>query len=167
MARTRSEIGRRSRQQGKEYERGFARYLRERYPGADVRRASQAERAANSDVFVVFPGQGPYLLTRIWWELTRGASPNVPAKLVQAERDCLRNGHTGGPGWRIPVVVWNLRGARREDAVTLRASELLKLTSTAAYLQPGPAVPGWNPMLTLGLDAFLVLLEKVPAALVG
>lgn len=158
--RTRSEIGRRSRQQGKEYERAVATYLRERYPGVDVRRASQAERAANSDIFVVSPGpKGPEVLTRVWWELTRSVSPNVSAKLAQAEGDCLRNGHTGGPAWRIPVVVWNLRGARREDSVTLRAQSLNLLQALARH-EPPSGIEGWNPPVMLGLDAFLVLLER-------
>lgn len=107
--RTRSEIGRGSRQSGKAFEREIARMLRERWPDAVVRRASQADRAVRSDVFV--ESGGPAVLSKLWWELTRSRDltmGGVRAKLEQAKRDVAGSAQPD----RFPVIVWRDKGSR-------------------------------------------------------
>src|SRR5262245_36958500 len=94
---------------GKAYERAIARVLRARFPGADVRRSSQADRAGNSDVRV----EGHPVLATLWLELTdqRGADVGTAlGKLAQAERDVAAL--PPGSPTRWPVIVWHRTGAR-------------------------------------------------------
>lgn len=99
-----------SRVKGKSYERKIAALFRANWPDANVRRASQAERAFNSDVFV---DGGPDPLWRLWLELTDARKPNVLLKLGQAESDATawNTRHPEQPR-RWPVVIWHVTGER-------------------------------------------------------
>lgn len=136
-----------SRDKGKRFERDIAARLRALWPNTVIRRASQAERADNPDVFVE---AGPELLTRLWLELQDARTPTPIAKLEQAERDT-QAWHAARPGvtaLRLPVVIWHrfaecttwatmrlatldaIRGelhAVRDSVVTLDVLELLQL----------------------------------------
>ena len=96
---------------GKTFERKIAAIIRERWPDAMVVRASQGERAHNSDVFIEC---GPPMLTRLWLECQDSRSPTPRAKLEQAERDI---GGSSDPS-RIPVVIWHRLGCREIDVMT-------------------------------------------------
>ncbi len=101
------------RRKGRRYEQDIANVFREWWPSAVVRRASQAERADNPDVFVA---DGPPLLKRLWLELTDSRAPNPSEKLWQAERDIAHRVYHRD---RLPVVVWH-RLRERESHVTTR-----------------------------------------------
>lgn len=103
-------MGLMSRVKGKAYERKIAALFRANWPDAVVRRASQAERAFNSDVFVE---GGPDLLWRLWLELTDSKKPNVMLKLGQAENDAFAwNQRFPEQARRLPVVIWHVTGER-------------------------------------------------------
>jgi hypothetical protein len=107
-------MGLMQREKGKRFERGIASEIRERWPDAVVRRASQAERADNPDVFVE---GGPPALRCLWLELQDAKSPTPAAKLEQAIRDVTawqdRRGLSSSRSWaRWPVVVWHRLGER-------------------------------------------------------
>ena len=100
---------------GKTFERKIATLFRERWPDAVVRRASQADRAHQSDVYVT---GGPPILARLWLECQDARSPTPLAKLDQAEGDI---GYAHNPHWRsvhIPIVIWHKLGAREIYATT-------------------------------------------------
>lgn len=114
-------MGRMQREKGKRFERLIADELRRRWPEAVVRRASQAERADNPDVFC----EGIPVLERLWLELQDARAPTPEAKLAQAEADVLawqaRRGFGVdrlGPGERWPIVVWHRLGERTTYATT-------------------------------------------------
>ena len=114
-------MGRMQREKGKRFERDVAALLRERWPDALVRRASQAERADNPDVFAE---GGPRVLERLWLELQDARQPRPLDKLVQAERDATtwyekRALEGGVAARRYPVVIWH-RLAERGIQVTTR-----------------------------------------------
>ena len=121
-------MGRMQREKGKRFERAIATLLRQRWPSAVVRRASQAERADNPDVFVE---GGPPLLARLWLELQDARSPTPMAKLEQAERDAdwWWNHGPSTRTERLPVVVWHRIGERTTWA-TLRLSTLDAIRGT-------------------------------------
>jgi len=112
------------REKGKAFERRVAAMIRERWPNAIVRRASQAERAHNPDVFVE---GGPLILRRLWLELQDSAHPTPHAKLEQARNDVASDprmyeiGHS-----RIPVAVTHKRGAR-EIVVTMNVGDAMNI----------------------------------------
>ncbi len=133
------------RNKGKRFERAIAAELRTRWPAAIVRRASQAERADNPDVFA----EGAPVLARLWLELQDARQPTPALKLAQAERDAAAWQARRTPGSdRWPVVVWHRLGERTTWA-TLRLGTLLALTGSTS---PAQAV------VTLELGAFLDLL---------
>lgn len=106
-----------SRTKGKSYERRVAALFRSRWPDVVVRRASQAERADNPDVFF---DNAPDVLQRLWLELTDSRSPSPLAKLEQAERDIeqwLRRRPMAIVN-RMPVVVWHRTGERTSHVTT-------------------------------------------------
>ena len=96
------------RTKGKVFERRIATILRAHFPDAVVRRASQADRAHQSDVYI---SGGPSLLSRLWLEANDSRKPQPLRKLVQAERDAAAQ--TGTPWCRYPVVVWHKLSERR------------------------------------------------------
>lgn len=102
-----------SRTKGKTFERRIAAILRQHFPNAVVRRASQADRAHQSDVYVT---GGPALLSRLWLECQDARQPTPLRKLEQAERDVQRAFEDGGPSGRLPVVIWHEYGAREIHA---------------------------------------------------
>jgi hypothetical protein len=112
-------MGLKSRTKGKTFERAIARQLRAVWPDTVIRRASQAERAHNPDVFVE---HGPLVLKLLWLELQDAAHPTPAAKLEQAEVDAGNYFQASGQR-RWPVVVWH-RIRERTIHVTLRVSVL-------------------------------------------
>lgn len=140
-------MGLMQRNKGKRFERHIANMLRNHWPHAVIRRASQAERADNPDVFIE---GGPDVLARLWLELTDARAPHPLAKLEQAERDIeqwLRRRPMALVN-RIPVVVWHRLG-ERTSYVTTRLwvlDDLRDNTSTSMEV------------VTIGLAAFEGLL---------
>ncbi len=143
-------MGLMQREKGKRFERDIASQLRERF-GVHVRRASQAERADNPDVFIE---TGPMKLTRLWLELQDARQPTPEKKLEQSERDAAaweakRDNFV--PRW--PVVVWHRLGERKVYA-TLRINTLLDV------YQPMPdARSEMTQVVTMEFGAFLDALE--------
>ena len=150
-------MGRMQREKGKSFERAIAAKLRERWPLALVRRASQAERADNPDVFVE---GGPPVLERLWLELQDARQPTPAAKLAQAERDASAwFARRAGPmdpddyrteNHRLPVVVWH-RFAERTINVSTRLWVIYELAGVKAM--------HGSPLVTLDLETFLPMLE--------
>jgi hypothetical protein len=153
-------MGRMQREKGKRFERDIATVLRERWPDALVRRASQAERADNPDVFAE---GGPRVLERLWLELQDARKPRPLDKLVQAEEDAARwyEKRTRDEGLqlgarRYPVVVWH-RLAERGIQVTTRLWVLAELALEARgdrFVRGS----GGSEAVTLTLQDFLGLL---------
>lgn len=133
------------REKGKAYERAIARVLRDVFPAATVRRNSQADRAANSDVVIT----GSPLLERLWLELHDARQPVPLAKLEQAERDIVESEKRGGDGGRLPVVIWH-RIRERCHNVTTRLWVLDEL-------RWGDVSAPDDQVVTLDLGAFLAL----------
>lgn len=136
-------MGLMQREKGKRFERDIAALLRERWPSALVRRASQAERADNPDVFV----EGHATLERCWLELQDAREPRPRDKLVQAERDIAGRKHVGD---RWPVVIWH-KLRERAICVTTRLWVLDQIRGDVQDLERGQVV-------TLELGEFLELL---------
>lgn len=139
-------MGKMQRQKGKVFERKIAARFRETWPDTIVRRASQAERAHNPDVFIE---NGPMLLQSLWLELQDARQPTPLDKLEQAERDVDAK-RDGRP--RAPVVIWH-RLAERTIWVTLRASVL-------DALRGNPWGDFDRTPLTLDLDDFIAMLQR-------
>lgn len=106
-------MGRRSVLRGKAFERKLCRIFREKWPDAIVRRASQADRAFQSDVYVT---GGHPMLARLWFECQDSRKPTPLVKLQQAERDAKYDLTAS----RLPVCIWHELGARDIHA-TMRA----------------------------------------------
>lgn len=149
-------MGLMQREKGKRFEREIAGILRERWPSAIVRRASQAERADNPDVFVE---GGPPLLGRLWLELQDARKPTPEAKLEQAERD--------SSAWfmrreererRLPIVIWHRLGERSTWA-TMRLTTLLRLYLGPSFMPFASAHP-----IAMELGALLELVARPEAA---
>lgn len=145
-------MGLMQRTKGKVWERKVADMLRQRWPNAIVRRASQAERADNPDVFV----EGERKLERLWLECQDARKPTPLAKLEQAERDVadwVQRRSDFDHGLRWPVVIWHRLGERTSYA-TMRINTLLDI------VQPVPdAESELREVVTVELDAFLRMLE--------
>lgn len=146
-------MGLMQREKGKTFERKVAAVIRERF-GVTVRRASQAERADNPDVFVEV---GPTPLTRLWLELQDARQPTPGKKLAQAENDATawQDARSGMSGYvsRWPVVVWHKLGERTVWA-TMRLNTLLDI------VQPIPdAESESREVVTVELEALWRMLE--------
>lgn len=128
---------------GKVFERKIAAMLRARWPTATVRRASQAERAYNPDVFVQ---SGPRLLVRLWLELQDSAKPTPSKKLAQARRDVAASG-------RIPVAVTHKLGSTGTTA-TMALHDLCQM------LAPSKIALASRFEVTMDLDAFIDLVYE-------
>ena len=112
------------REKGKAFERKVAAIIRARWPEALVRRASQAERAYNPDVFIE---GGPRILQRLWMELQDSAEPTPRAKLEQAMRDVDEDPrHYDRGKHRLPVAITHDLGARSIVA-TMRLDDLMDI----------------------------------------
>lgn len=131
---------------GRAFEQKLCRILRAKFPGVEVRRSSQAERAYEADVF----SRGHAVLDRCWFECTDGRAPNVRKKLEQAERDVARGIPHHGDHDRLPVVVWHRLNAK-EINVTMRLGTLKSLAFSEYSECRG------NPLVTLDLYDFLDL----------
>lgn len=105
-----------STRKGKVYERLIASKLRARFGSdtVDIRRTSQADRAANSDVIAT----GHPVLERLWLEIQDARKPTPDAKLLQAERDIAGHEERGGSTYRLPVVIWHRLGERTHQVTT-------------------------------------------------
>jgi hypothetical protein len=107
-------MGLMQRQKGKAFERKIAAMLRSHWPEAVIRRASQAERADNPDVFIE---GGPPILARLWLEMQDARAPTPIEKLGQAERDIhawnVRRGVAYQLDHRLPVAIWHRLGERK------------------------------------------------------
>lgn len=135
------------REKGKRFERDIAARLREVFPATDVRRSSQADRAANSDVVIT----GDPLLERLWLELQDARDPTPLAKLQQAERDIELARRASGHPDRLPVVIWH-RIHERSHQVTTRLWVVDELRGVSARSRAA--------VVTLDLQAFLELVGR-------
>ncbi len=111
------------REKGKTFERKVAAIIRARWPQALVRRASQAERAHNPDVFVE---GGPRILQRLWMELQDSANPTPSAKLEQARRDIAADPRPEIGCYRFPVAVTHKRGSTR-IVTTMNVGDMMSI----------------------------------------
>jgi hypothetical protein len=146
------------REKGKRFERDIAARLREVFPAADVRRSSQADRAANSDVVIT----GEPLLERLWLELQDARDPTPLVKLQQAERDILEQArvtHGMSDCTRLPVVIWH-RIRERTNQVTTRLWVLDELRDFAPWPQSRSAATP-DTAVTLDLGAFIAILKAL------
>lgn len=149
-------MGRMQREKGKRFERTIADVFRKRWPEAIVRRASQAERADNPDVFVE---GGPAVLAELWLELQDARAPDPRSKLYQAEADVLSwQARRGQPVDRVRsrrvVIVWH-KLAERTTWVTMRLCTLLELLEPNHLRLGQPAE-----LVTMDLDAFLKHIDR-------
>jgi len=146
-------MGRMQRVKGKSFEQAIARLLRARFPHVEVRRAMQAERAYESDVFIT----GEPRLERLWLELQDARKPNPLLKLAQAERDIMAVLAGDGPLVlaldRQPVVVWH-KLRERTIHVTTRAWVFDELRGSPS---------SDNTVITMELGAFLDVVGKEAA----
>ncbi len=143
------------RRKGRKYEQEIARQLRAAFPAADVRRTSQADRAANSDVIVT----GAPVLERLWLELQDARNPTPLAKLAQAERDIEAAAPLAAMKMRgtlrMPVVIWHRMGERSHQ-VTTRLWVLDHLRCLGRV--------GDRTVVSLALPEFIAHLEDAVAA---
>ena len=72
-------MGKLSRTKGRSYEQRIANVLRAQWPGIEVRRSSQADRAVNSDVYIT---NAPLKLERLWLECQDSRKPTPTVKLA-------------------------------------------------------------------------------------
>jgi len=137
------------REKGKAFECKVAAIIRERWPEALVRRASQAERAYNPDVFIE---GGPRILQRLWMELQDSAQPTPRAKLEQARRDVDEDPRPYPRGeHRLPVAITHQLGSRSIVA-TMRLDDLMDIAV------PNRIHVEERALCTMLLDEFLDLL---------
>ena len=142
-------MGKMQREKGKAYERDIANELRKRWPSATVRRASQADRAYQSDVFMT---GGPPILASLWLELQDARVPVPLTKLSQAERDCER---TSEP--RFPIVIWHRLGERTSYAtMRLKTLDSIRWPVGRPYSLRG----SFDMVVTMRLGEFLDMLER-------
>lgn len=138
------------RAKGIKFEQVIARDLKALWPGADVHRSSQAERARNPDV--VIEGDAPPLAKLLWLELQDARQPTPLAKLAQATRDT-----THPPTNRLPAVVWHRLGSPRCQA-TMRLWVLSDLTDNVVDW----GHPHGGLVVTLDFEDFKRLLKALP-----
>ena len=138
------------REKGKAFERKVAAILRAQWPGALVRRASQAERAHNPDVFAE---GGPKLLQRLWMELQDSASATPAKKLAQATRDVEADPRTYARGeHRLPVAITHRLGSRAIEA-TLNLGDLMDIVDPSR-------IHAEDGNITMSLGAFLDVVRR-------
>ncbi len=151
-------MGLMQRRKGRAYEQLIARELRAAFPAAEVRRSSQADRAANSDVVVT----GTPVLERLWLELQDAREPTPVAKLAQAERDIaagLRAGRATTAttaAVRLPVVIWHRLGARSHHVTT----RLWVLDTLRGGPPPAASTESAATIVTVDLAPFIELARQ-------
>ncbi len=141
-------MGLMQRRKGRAFEQKIAREFRLRWPDALVRRASQAERAYEPDVFIE---NGPQLLSSLWLEMHDARNPTPKAKLEQAERD-VHAMAVARCAVRLPVVVWHKLG-ERSIQVTMRSWAF-------AWLAYNESHPESRYVVTMDLGSFMNLIES-------
>lgn len=161
-------MGLMQRNKGKRFERDIAARLRSVWPDAVVRRASQAERADNPDVFIE---GGPPILARLWLELQDARQPTPDSKLFQAEKDAdlylrRRVGGMASPGLggypktdRLPVVVWHRLGERTTWA-TMRLWVLDELRDMFKEQTAGTYRRRTGSLVTMKIDDAIEMLRE-------
>lgn len=120
MKRTKAQTGKLSRTKGANFERLIARMLREKFPGAEVYRSQQADRAHDPDIVI---RGASHAIDNFWPELTCGKHATwstVKAKMSQAFRDIDRAGSD-----RFPVVIWRRQGSREIWATEMGPATLI------------------------------------------
>jgi len=144
------------RRKGRAFEQRIARLIRSRFPGVEVHRSSQADRAYDADLVCT----GHPVLERLWLELTDGRAPNVKAKLEQAERDVeLACKLTTNPRpMRLPVVVHHRLGERTTYA-TMRLDTLMLIVYRGDADEAPHTGDAGNALVTMSLDDFLEVLR--------
>ncbi|MEO7736254.1 MAG: hypothetical protein ABIY55_35175 [Kofleriaceae bacterium] len=140
------------REKGKTFERKVARILRARWRHALVRRASQAERAHNPDVFIE---EGPRVLKRLWLELQDSAHPTPSAKLAQARRDIAADPRRYESGdRRLPVAVTHELGSSK----ILATMDIVDVLDLLGVPFSGPKTEAGE--VTMPLDTLLSFVER-------
>lgn len=141
------------RRKGRAFEQRIARLIRSRFPGVEVHRSSQADRAYDADLVCA----GHPALERLWLELTDGRAPNVKAKLEQAERDVNDRRYVAAlyPSRRLPIVIHHRLGERTTYA-SMRLTTLLLATVGIEGSDDG--VNGGDSLVTMGLEDFFEVL---------
>lgn len=153
-------MGKMQRTKGRAFEQKIAADLRALWPGADVHRSSQADRARQSDV--VIEGEVPLLARNLWLELQDAAKPTPLGKLAQAEDDIEKRVLIDRESKR-PVVIWH-RLREQVVHVTLR---LWVLNELAGWVVTEPAYrcnPTHDAVVTLDWLAFCAILQALPVA---
>lgn len=130
------------RRKGRAFEQRIARKLRSIWPEATIRRASQADQAHQSDVYI---DGGPPLLSWLWLECQDARKPTPEVKLAQAERDI------GTRVGRLPVVIWHKLN-ERDINVTTRLWVLDRLMGSVSL--------AGQEVVTLAMDQFVQLVDK-------
>lgn len=142
------------RNKGKKFEREVAALLRSKFATSTVRRASQAERAYQSDVFI----DGPGILPKLWLELQDAREPDPELKLEQAERDVT---NLKPKCARLPAVIWHKYREKRCWA-TCRVSVLAELMGLKVPKGAGQLA---DIVVTMDLEDFFdVLVGAVPGS---
>lgn len=144
------------REKGHNFERRIAAELRAIWPGADVHRSSQAERAREPDV--VIAGAAPTLAKLLWLECQDARQPTPLTKLHQAECDIVARALIDRER-RSPVVVWH-KYLGHAVCVTTRwwvLDELVLRTRCPAYR----ALPS-DMVVTVDWAEFSFLLTRLP-----
>ncbi len=148
-------MSRMQREKGKRFERDIADRLRKLWPMAIVRRASQAERADNPDVFVE---EGPIVLRNLWLELQDARVPTPEAKLQQAESDA-NSWHLSRSATdirRLPVVVWHKLAAKASHATMRLGTALRLLELRITHLCDVER----SEIVTMDFDAFIRVVQR-------
>jgi hypothetical protein len=144
-------MGKLSSLKGKTFERRIANVLRKTWQGVDIRRASQADRPYQSDVYAV---NGNEVQRRLWIECQDSRKPTPEVKLVQAERDIAGQHNVDWAAQeatrRLPVVVWHRIGERTSYATT----RLWVLDAVR-----GVTSPARSEAVTMPLEQFLDVLS--------
>lgn len=154
-SKTRSALGRRSRNKGKAFELVVRDQIRASLPhvtNLTVRRSLQAERAWDADLIVEGDSNLPAWLLSLWLECEHANDPDPRVKLEQARRDVARFTARMGRS-RLPLVVWRKTRARSVYAST-DVTTLFTLTG-----RDFPAgTPGSGALVTMLLADLLSLL---------
>lgn len=139
------------RRKGRAFEQRIARLIRSRFPGVEVHRSSQADRAYDADLVCT----GHPALERCWLELTDGRAPDVRGKLEQAERDVRERFVLVPDGQppRLPVVVHHRLGER----TTYASMRLRTLGVVTGLLSDDEG--GREQLVTMSLEDFLEVLR--------
>jgi hypothetical protein len=150
-------MGAMQRNKGKSFERVIASQLRALWPGADVHRSSQAERAREPDVAIA--GHAPELARRLWLELQDARKPTPLTKLAQAEKDIEAQSLLQMES-RRPVVVWH-KLLERTIWVTTRFWVLCELSGWS-HTPDYRCAPTHELVVTVDWVAFLGVLQTLP-----